>query len=350
MVGGGPMRLREVYHGAGLAEGRKAPCGLQGTGFMKDKAFKTYSQQLDALISDKGLVVEDREQAIDTLKRISYFALISGYKVPFRTEEGDRYKPGVTFDDVVALYELDTSLSAMLLSSILACERHLKAAYGYHFARKFGEQQSAYLDERNYNWDSKEDRAGIHTLVSVLKGHVRNVDEPHEYIEHYNTSYQNVPIWVLMHTVTFGELARMYMYAKDDLLSVLCTEFPSMKARHLPHVLGFLMRVRNTCAHTEPLYTLRTREKLPLLGLHESLGLVEGDGPHRSCGSGRNDPFGALVALRYFLSPRRFGHLVDRMDRRLDEHFAEDRWVSKEQFLDLMGFPGNWKDVATAEL
>lgn len=317
---------------------------------MKDKTFKTYSQQLDALADDKGLIVKDRNAAIDTIRRISYFALISGYKVPFRTEGSDRYHDGVTFDDIVAQYEFDTALSGLLLSSILACERHLKAAYGYHFAQKFGEQESAYLDPHNYDWNDEENRSGIRTLISLLKGHVRNEDEPHGYIEHYSSRYQNVPIWVLMHTVTFGELARMYMYAREDLLSVLCTEFPSMKARNISHVLGFLMRVRNNCAHTEPLYTLRTKEYLPVMGLHESLGLVEQDGDRHRCKSGQNDPFGALIALRYFLSTKRFHHLVERVGQEMDKLFAGDRWIKKEQLLDLMGFPANWQDVATAEL
>lgn len=316
---------------------------------MKDKTFKTYSQQLDSLEA-KGLVISDRSAALDTIRRVSYFALISGYKVPYRTDARDRYQEGVTFDELVALYEFDNTLSTLFLSSILACERHLKTAYGYHFAQKHGAYPDAYLNPKSYDWGDEDSREGIRGLISLLKGHLRNQDDPHGYIDHYNVNYNKVPIWVLMHSVTFGELAHLYRYAQDDLRNVLCTEFPSMKSRHLPGVLSFLKDVRNNCAHAEPLYTLRAKKRLPVLGLHESLGLVEDGSAERTCRSGQNDPFGALVALRYFLAPKRFGRLVDRTGTLLDDFFSEERWITRSQLLDLMGFPDNWRDVAAAEL
>lgn len=314
----------------------------------KGKTFKTYSQQLDSLINDKGLLVDDREAAIETLKHISYFALISGYKTPFRAQDADRYLDGVRFEDIVSLYNFDTTLSALYLSNLLAAERHLKSVYGYHFGQKYGEQQAAYLNESNYN-RTEETKDGIHMLVGLLKSHVKNEEEPHGYIEHYNSNYSNVPIWVLMHSVTFGELARLYEYAQPDLKAQMCTEFPSMRARNLSYVLGFLMRVRNNCAHTEPLYTLRTREYLPVLGLHNSLGLVTDASKERKCKSGQNDPFAALVALRYFVPEKRMRKLVDRIDAELKILFSEKRWITEEQLLHLMGFPDNWREVATAE-
>lgn len=314
----------------------------------KDKTFKTYSEQVDRLITDKGLVIEDRDAAVDTLKQISYFALVSGYKEPFRDSKTDRYKDGVRFEDIEALYRFDTALSSLILHNLLSCERHLKAAFGYHFAQLYGEGQSAYLNPHNYDWEDKEQRPRIEKMISMLSDSIENAEEKIEYIDHYKTNYNEVPIWILLHSVTFGTLARMYEYAKPELRDVICTEFPSMKARNLSYVLSFLSKMRNHCAHNDPLYNARFKEYLPILSVHRALGLVRDDG--RNCKSGQSDAFAALVAMRYMLPDSQMQKLVSRIDSELNEVTQKGKWIQKDSLLKLMGFPNNWKDVATIGL
>ena len=52
-----------------------------------DKPFLTYEQQIQKL-KDKGLTIDNDNRAIELLKKHSYFALISGYKIPFKTKRG----------------------------------------------------------------------------------------------------------------------------------------------------------------------------------------------------------------------------------------------------------------------
>lgn len=309
----------------------------------KSKSFRTYSQQIDAL-EDKGLLVEDRAAALNTLRHISYFALISGYKEPFR-EDGrqGKYRAGVRFEDIVDLYRFDVRLSGAFLRHLLAVERHLKSLYGYHFARQFGDSADAYRDPRNYTGNER----GIAQLVHTLENHAENYSEQHEYIDHYRRNYQNVPIWVLMHAVTFGELAHMFEYAVPELRDVICTEIPGMRSRDLPHVLHFLLRVRNICAHAEPLYNLRTKEKLPVSGLHRSLGLAGADG---SCTVGRNDVFAALLAIRGLVPDQNARELVAEIDMLMELMFSKPTWVKRGQLTDIMGFPDNWKEAADVPL
>lgn len=58
----------------------------EGTG--KDKPFMTYDQLIDKLKDDKKLEIADRQYAVKLLKEHSYFALISGYKEPFKGKDG----------------------------------------------------------------------------------------------------------------------------------------------------------------------------------------------------------------------------------------------------------------------
>ena len=67
------------------------------------KPFLSYTQQLDKLEKDKNLIITNRAYAEAMLKRISYYALISGYKKLFRNPTTCKYKDNTTFKEIVAL-------------------------------------------------------------------------------------------------------------------------------------------------------------------------------------------------------------------------------------------------------
>lgn len=52
------------------------------------KPFLTYEQQINKLMNEKGLIITDIENATKLLKEHSYYALISGYKQPFKAGDG----------------------------------------------------------------------------------------------------------------------------------------------------------------------------------------------------------------------------------------------------------------------
>ncbi len=59
---------------------------------MDDKKFMTYDEQIAFLEGEKKLIINDKDVARSLLKRHSYFALINGYKHPFKDKTG-LYKP-----------------------------------------------------------------------------------------------------------------------------------------------------------------------------------------------------------------------------------------------------------------
>ena len=108
------------------------------------KPFLTYNQQIKKL-TDKGLMINDCDTALQLMKEHSYFALISGYKNPFKAKNG-MYKPHVTLDDVFALYIFDDTLRNTILSNILKVEKHIKSLISYSFCETYGEEQQHYLN------------------------------------------------------------------------------------------------------------------------------------------------------------------------------------------------------------
>ena len=65
----------------------------------QNKPFMTYKQQITMLKEDKKLEIEDENYAIRLLKEHSYFALISGYKTPFKSKDG-KYKLHTSIEDI----------------------------------------------------------------------------------------------------------------------------------------------------------------------------------------------------------------------------------------------------------
>lgn len=101
------------------------------------KAYRTYEDQVDLLVS-RGMAVGDREQAVDTLRRINYYRL-SGYWYPFRhqvgDQRGDSFYPGTHLDDVVALHDFDARLRAATFSVLAPIELALRAHLGHELGR-----------------------------------------------------------------------------------------------------------------------------------------------------------------------------------------------------------------------
>ena len=83
------------------------------------KPFITYQQQI-ALLKSKHLTVPDEMEAERVLADIGYFTLIGGYKHPFKNKSTKLYRDGVTFDDIVKLYEFDESLRRQPVGLITA--------------------------------------------------------------------------------------------------------------------------------------------------------------------------------------------------------------------------------------
>ena len=99
------------------------------------KPWQSYAEQLDLLI-DRGMLVTDRERALDYLERIGYYRL-SGYWFAFRErsqplclldEHGkkpkkirvehialDQFKAGATFQNAVDLYVFDKRLKLLAM-------------------------------------------------------------------------------------------------------------------------------------------------------------------------------------------------------------------------------------------
>lgn len=302
---------------------------------MEDKSFLTYQEQIKKL-DGKKLIIEDEEYAISVLKKLSYFNLINGYKKPFKDDKDD-YKSGTRFEDILSLYEFDDKLRRIFLKNILIVEIHMKSLISYHFCEVNGDCQEEYLKIDNYNKQSKYEEQNKE-LISVLENALENSNRVN-YIKHHETKYGNVPLWVLVKALTFGNISKLYSSQKDNVKSSIAMEIPMLHEKQIESILDILTRYRNVCAHNERLYDFKyKRKKVRTTKIHKYYKLNEKEYM-------KTNLFDVVIFLKYLLSENEFNLFINEVGQAINELLMATNQIEQSKLLKYMGFPNNWINI-----
>lgn len=303
------------------------------------KEFLTYKQQMEKLRSS-GLTIEDEETCGRVLADIGYFPVVNGYQSFFRDPSTRIYREGTTFGDILALYEFDVELRGILLDALLKVEAKIRSALAYEFCSAHGESQGKYLDTQCYA-TSRDARRIMPKLLSMLN-YIANKDTSHEYLAHYRKAYGNVPLWVAVNAMTFGQVSKMLMALRDSERARIAKRFGVKNPKELSAFIRVLALYRNVCAHGERLFSHRCHVEIPDTTLHSKLG-IEKSGPNYVCG--KDDVFSAVIALRYLLPNDEFKSFKTKLVKCVNGYLSSDESIGEERLLGAMGFPAEWKKV-----
>ncbi len=307
-----------------------------------DKPFLTYEQQIQKL-TDKGLEVKDHDTALKLLKEHSYFALISGYKKPFKAKNG-MYKLFVSLDDIYALYLFDDTLRTIILCNILKVEKHIKSLISYSFCETYGEDQQYYLNATKYNYSSSN-QADINDLIGRLSK-IASDPKDYSYIQHQMNKHGNIPLWVMMKALTLGTVSKFYSYLPQSIQVKVSIEFEYITESELIRMLDLLARVRNVCAHNERLFNYRyNKGSINDTYIHKYLNISKANVQYSK---GKQDLFAVIIVLKYLLSKDDFSHLIDDINSALENLLTSTRQLQRAQMYKYMGFPSNWIDIKNA--
>ena len=304
------------------------------------KPFLTFEAQISYLETDKNLVIQDHDYAESMLKRIGYFSLIGGYKVPFKNPTTKKYKDGTRFEDIVALYYFDENLRELFLKYILKIERHIRALLSYHFTEKHGEQQSEYLNPANYAMSGRN-ASGINRLVATL-GNLANHNSDYPYINHQRQAYGNVPLWVLFNGVTFGSLSKFYSFTTQNIQTKVAKNFDKVNRKQLEQYLSVITKFRNVCAHGERLFSYQTRNDIPDTDLHLKMGIPKNGTQYTL---GKRDLFAVVIAFRYLLPNEDFKRFKASLTSVIQHYLKSSGAMTDASLYQYMGFPSNWSKI-----
>lgn len=308
--------------------------------FKPIKPFLTYEKQLDNLIEKKNLIINDQEFARAKLQDVCYYSLIDGYKNLFYNPMTRQYEKGTTFEDIVGLYEFDKRLRTLIFQKICSVEQKIRSLISYHFCETYSENQNDYLNPNNYN-NIKANQYGIQKLIKILSNEA-NISTEHAYVVYQRNTYGNVPLWVILNTLTLGQTSKMYSFFTTSIQSKISTNFKKVSEKELAQYLKVLTQFRNICAHNERLFLFKSRYEIPDTDLHKKMRISK-KGDHYVCG--KSDMFAVLIALRYLLSREEFLELKKELSKLICKFRKNSTEEKTEKLLRAMGMPVNWKSI-----
>lgn len=309
------------------------------------KPFLTYEKQIEKLVKEKHLLISNPDYAKSALTNIGYFSLIGGYKTPFIDPMTRVYLNHTTFEDILALYQFDFALRELVFKYLCQIECKMRQLISYAFCSRHGERQTAYLDSENYNHNRKND-ADIAKLIRLLSYHA-NKNTEHKYLVHQRNVYHNVPLWVLINALTYGQVSKFYTLLPFQLQSDVSKEFPGVNEKELEQYLKILTLFRNVCAHNERLYSFRIQVDFPDTLLHEKLGIPKKGNQYLF---GKRDLFGLVIAFRYLLPRQDFLAFKQALIHIIGGYAKSSSRISENMLFSMMGFPVNWKYITRYSL
>ena len=213
-----------------------------------------------ALLSSRGLVIDDPAAARHGLAPISYYRL-RAYWLYFesRTPSGDhQFVPGTTFSDVLALYDFDRRLRLLMNDAIERIEVGLRGSWAHRLAMEHGPH--GYLDPKHYPNARLFERN-----IAQLQ---LEYDRSHEvFVTHYKTAYASPalpPVWMAAEFISFGLLSKFLSAIGSRLDSKEIARGFGLNANVLASFAHHLAAIRNICAHHGRLWNRRLTVTMPV--------------------------------------------------------------------------------------
>lgn len=303
-----------------------------------DKPFLNFEKQIEILTS-RGIVCDEHTRFY--LMRNNYYSVINFYKTPFLQEKGsDKYKKGLHMNEIISLFEFDKSIRMAFFNSITEFERVMKTLISYHFSEintnnKHEKVVNRYLDYDCYYLNSKN-LDNIHIIVKRMKNLLK--DNKISVLKHYKEK-NNIPLWVLIHFLTFGEMSILFSVLKNSVKDRVMNSVKDIYKKEngkeiklskefMESFLKVTGNFRNVCAHNERTYNLKTKVTI---SSNEFIG-----------SKSRQNLFGVYQGLEIFLTKSEYKNLTSSLMgcfTKLEENL---KVIEMNQILEEMGFPIDW--------
>jgi len=275
------------------------------------KAPLPYEEQLN-LLKLRGLIVTNENDAIEILKRVSYYRL-TAYALTFK--KNDIFTPGTTFELINRHYEFDSKLRNIMMEII----EHVEVAFRTHIAHEIAYNYGSlgYLDPSNFR-----DQDNHKTFLNELTKSIHKSKDP--FIEHHQKKYQGqFPAWVAFEVLTFSSISMLY---KNLLLTnqknIARTHYTGLDYTEISNWLHLLSIVRNRCAHYSRLFNQTLNLDIKFRSADRKFDL-------------RNRTlFAVIFNIKYLITDKKWKPWLTNLEALIAEY--------KEVDIRLLGFNEDW--------
>lgn len=262
------------------------------------KPYTSHAQQI-ALLTGRGLVVDNQAKATACLARTGYYRL-SAYWYPFRVSHllpnlgadapeinrfgppdrlvVDQFRTGYSFEMAHDFYVFDKKLRLFMSDALERIEVSMRSRVVEHLGKI---SPMAHRDPANFsnNFTSKPSRRSRpHAPLTLYQDWIAQQDKlfmrsKEDFAEHFRAKYQpsgtqHPAIWVASETWDWGALSHCFGGLPPAGQHAIATVFSAMNGGVLASWLRHLNDVRNVCAHHSRLWNRNAANppRLPNVG------------------------------------------------------------------------------------
>lgn len=284
------------------------------------KPFTTYEAQLDRL-ENRGLIIDNRSEAIDILERINYYRL-SGYFY-HKQNPDDSFQEGTTFQDIFNIYEFDRELRALTHGFLEHIEIHLRTTIA-HVVTSINGPGAHYVKT------TFADDGAFDSFITRFQDRcAQNKDTL--FVKHHRTHYGGaMPLWVAVEIMTFSDISLLFASLNDGLKDNVATCYGHDK-RWLQNWFHGLSVLRNICSHYGRIYNRIINPPARVKNIIKKRAKQE----HISIG---NKYFGFFIAMLSIMSTDESRVLFSNVGNLIADY--------KESIdIGLLGFPKCWESI-----
>ncbi len=276
-----------------------------------------YEEQINILI-DKGVLIEDKIEAINILSSLSYYTLI-GY-IPNFTDTNINYKNTITFNNIYKTYLFDKRLRNILLYILEIIENTLKTKIAYAINNEIG--NLGYLENVNFK-DFKEHKMLISNLKRLLQK-----DKKIELVDYYIEQYGNkLPICIAINVFTMGMINSLYKNINTPIQKLVAKEY-NTGVNQLTSWIENIVYIRNLVAHYMKLYNFKLQKTPANCKVNNHYNIIT----YRI--------FDIIHIMKFLVLDKNEwnNHIIITLEALIEEykHYIE---------LDLIGFSEDWKEI-----
>lgn len=253
------------------------------------------ADHLLGILKERSLSINETDEIFikDKIRTIGYFRL-SGYFGPLQSEK-DKFKEGVTFHDILRLYEFDKLLRHLTYKALKQIEIQLRtlltdicslshdSSFWYTMPELFDDKKTKITIKNCEIVDGKLVEQEKQIEVSMYNLLIKEISESVNRLEHsefmkkFRQEYDSdspIPSWMIMESISFGKLSRLYALLKSsEEKRRIASFFNVVNYEYLESWLHAFVVLRNTCAHHSRLWNKKVGKdiKMPTRAKHRFL-------------------------------------------------------------------------------
>ena len=177
-----------------------------------EKEYLSIKEQIE-LLKKRGMIFKDEEEATKKLTFINYYKIKEASLPFFRN---NKYLENTTFENIIFRFYEDRNLRLYFMRIIEKIEISLKTNFSRILGREYGEV--GYLNFKQ--WTDNDEYCKYYIKYKQKDFNIRKIKSLHRsenrLLKEYSNNINKIPVWLIVDTLTFGEILELYKLMKMD--------------------------------------------------------------------------------------------------------------------------------------